>query len=72
VSRSEIGREQKGRKEILDRLGSSAESWQARLQKLCGSRLLGRFFAASLQRLRAIAQQFGLRRLPNFGGCPTA
>ena len=33
--------------EILDRLGSSAESRQARLQKLCGSRLLGRFFAVT-------------------------
>ena len=57
--------------EILDRLGSSPEQWQARLLKLGGSRLLGRFFAATRQRLRETAQQLGLRKLPNFGGCPT-
>ena len=33
--------------EILDRLGSSAEHWQARLEKLRQGRLLGRFLAAS-------------------------
>ena len=32
---------------ILDRLGFSAESWQARLEKLRGGRLLGRFFAGT-------------------------
>jgi len=32
---------------ILARLGRSAEGWQARLEKLRGGRLLGRFFAAS-------------------------
>ena len=36
---------------ILERLGSSAENWQARLQKLVGGRLLGRFFAATRSRL---------------------
>ena len=33
--------------EILDRLGSSADHWQARLEKLRQGRLLGRFFATS-------------------------
>ena len=37
--------------EIFDRLGTSAETWQARLQKLSEGRLLGRFFAASRERL---------------------
>ena len=32
---------------ILDRLGSNAESWRARLDKLRSGRLFGRFFAAS-------------------------
>ncbi len=36
---------------ILDRLQSSAESWRARLEKVRGGRLLGRFFAASRERL---------------------
>jgi hypothetical protein len=40
---------------ILERLGSSAENWQARLQKLSGGRLLGRFFAATRSRLRSFS-----------------
>ena len=57
---------------VFERLDSNAENWQARLRKLAAGRLLGRFFAASRQRLRDTPEQFGLRRLPNFGGCPTA
>ena len=56
--------------EIFSRLGSSAETWQARLEKLRKGRLLGRFFAASRQRLREVAEHLGLRRVPNLGGCP--
>ena len=56
--------------EIFHRLGSSAETWQARLEKLRKGRLLGRFFAASRQRLREVAEHLGLRRVPNLGGCP--
>jgi hypothetical protein len=58
--------------EILQRLGSSAESWQARLERLKrrGGRLLGRFFAGSRARLRAVAKQCGLYHLANLGGCP--
>ena len=32
---------------ILERIGSTAESWWARIEKLSKGRLLGRFFAAS-------------------------
>jgi hypothetical protein len=58
--------------EILDRLGTSAERWQARLERLRQGRLLGRFFAARWQRLREVAQQFGLSRTANLGGCPAS
>jgi hypothetical protein len=53
---------------ILERLGSSVESWQARLEKLSKGRVWGRFFAATRQRLREAAAHLGLRRLANFGG----
>jgi hypothetical protein len=56
--------------EILDRLGSSAEHWQARLEKLRQGRLPGRFLAATRQRLREVAARLGVKRLPNLGGCP--
>jgi hypothetical protein len=56
--------------EIFDRLGTSAETWQARLQKLSEGRLLGRFFAASRERLRDVAARLGLRRAVNLAGCP--
>jgi hypothetical protein len=55
--------------EIFHRLGSSAETWQARLQRLSKGRLLGRFFAASRQRLREVAERLGLRRAVNPGRC---
>ncbi len=57
---------------VLDRLGSSAESWEARLQKLSKGRLFGRFFAASRARLKEVGKRLGLRRVPNLGGCPAA
>jgi hypothetical protein len=55
--------------ETLDRIGPTAETWQARLEKLRSGRLLGRFFAASRQRLWVIAERLGLRRAVNLGGC---
>ncbi len=55
---------------ILDRLQSSAESWRARLEKLRGGRLLGRFFAASRERLREVAARLGVHHLANRAGCP--
>ena len=62
-----ISRELSG---IFDRLGSSAESWWARLEKLSKGRLLGRFFAASRERLREVATHLGVHHLANLGGCP--
>jgi hypothetical protein len=55
---------------ILDRLGSSAERWRARLEKLKAGRLLGRFFAASRARLQAVAAHLGVHHLANLAGCP--
>ena len=55
---------------ILKRLDTNAESWRARLAKLKTSPLLGRFFAASRQRLRELASRFGVHRLANFAACP--
>ena len=55
---------------IFDRLNSSAESWWARLEKLSRGRLLGRFFAASRDRLRQLAARLGVHHLANLGGCP--
>ena len=54
---------------IFERLGSNAENWQARLQKLAAGRLLGRFFAASRARLREVAERLGVHHLANLGGC---
>ena len=55
---------------ILERLGSSAESWWGRMEKLSKGRLLGRFFAASRERLREVAGGLGVHHLANLGGCP--
>ena len=49
---------------------ASADRWQARLQKLKSGRLLGRFFAASRDRLREVAARLEVHHLANFGGCP--
>ena len=54
---------------IFERLGTTAETWQARLEKLSEGRLLGRFLAASRQRFREVAQRLGLRRAVNLGSC---
>jgi len=56
---------------ILDRLGSTAEEWQARLETLRQGRFLGRYFATTRDRLREVAQHLGVKRMPNLGGCPT-
>jgi hypothetical protein len=53
---------------ILDRIGSSAEGWQARMEKLKNGRSFGRFFAASREKLREIAQRLKVRHLVNFAG----
>ncbi len=55
---------------IIDRLGSSAESWWSRIEKLSNERLLGCFFAARRERLREAARGLGVHHLANLGGCP--
>jgi hypothetical protein len=57
---------------ILERLGTTAETWQARLEKLSKGRLIGRFFAASRKGLREVVERLGSRRVPNLGGCPAS
>jgi hypothetical protein len=54
---------------ILDRIGSSGESWQRRLEKLKNGRWFGRFFAASGQTLREMASRLNVRRVINLAGC---
>jgi hypothetical protein len=54
---------------IFNRLNSSAENWWTRLEKLSRGRLLGRFFAASRDRLREVAARLGVHHLANLGGC---
>jgi hypothetical protein len=56
--------------DILDRLQTSAEQWQARLDSLRRRRPLGRFFAATRARLREVGTQLNLKHVPNLGGCP--
>jgi hypothetical protein len=58
--------------EIFKRVGTTADTWQARLETLRKGRLLGRYFAASRERLREAAFVLGLRRVPNLGGCPAS
>ena len=55
---------------VFARLGSDAESWQARLLKLNEGRLLGRFFATSRERLREVAKRLGVHHLANLASCP--
>jgi hypothetical protein len=50
---------------IFDRLGSRAENWQARMEKLRKGRLFGRFFAASREKLREMAARLKVRHLVN-------
>jgi hypothetical protein len=54
---------------IFERIGTTAQTWQARLEKLSKGRLFGRFFAASRTRLREVAERLGLRRAVNLGSC---
>jgi hypothetical protein len=56
--------------EIFERLGCSAQSWRAELKKLRGDRLVGRFFAASREKLREIGDRLGVRNPLNLRGCP--
>jgi hypothetical protein len=55
---------------VLNRLGSNAKSWRARLEKLRTGRLFGRFFAARRQKLREAAARLNVRSVVNLAGCP--
>ena len=55
---------------IFDRLGTTADSWWSRLEKLSQGRLLGRFFAAKREHLREVARDLGVHHLANLGSCP--
>lgn len=57
--------------DIVERLGFSTNAWQARLLKLSGGRLLGRFLSANRDRLLQIASKLGVHHLANLDGCPT-
>ncbi len=46
---------------MLERLGTAAETWRARLQKLSKGRFFGRFFAANRQRLREVPEHHQAR-----------
>jgi hypothetical protein len=51
---------------VLERLGTSAEVWGQRIQRLLGkTRLLGSYFSTDRQRLRQLAQQRGVHHLDN-------
>jgi hypothetical protein len=58
--------------EIFQRDGTTADTWQARLETLCKCRLLGRYFAVSRERLRETALVLGSRGVPNSAGCPAS
>ena len=55
--------------ELFERIGTTAETWQARLVKLSEGRLLGRFLASTRRRLKEVTQRLGLRRAVNLGRC---
>ncbi|MFI5461083.1 MAG: hypothetical protein ACHRXM_37220 [Isosphaerales bacterium] len=55
---------------IFDRLGTRAESWRVRLEKLRTGRLFGRFIAASRERLREVAGRLDVRRVAKLAGFP--
>ncbi|MCY2985434.1 MAG: transposase [Planctomycetota bacterium] len=52
---------------VFARLGCTPESWGVRMTKLVGGRLLGRFLAASRDRLRELASKLSVRHLANVG-----
>ncbi len=51
---------------VLERLGSSADFWEARMKKLFAkTRLLGSYFATRSEKLREIATHRGLHHVDN-------
>ncbi len=55
---------------IFERLGCSSQSWQIQIKKLCGDRLVRRFFAAASATLQEISERLGVRHPVNLRGCP--
>ena len=55
---------------IFERLGCSTQGWQIQINRLCGDRLVGRFFAASSAKLLEIGERLGVRHPVNLRGCP--
>jgi hypothetical protein len=55
---------------IFERLGSRADNWQLRMEKLQKGRMFGRFLAASGEKLQQVAAHLGVRRVANLAGCP--
>ena len=51
-------------------LGMGMAIYDHVVEKLSGGRPLGRFFAASRERLRQVARSLGVHPLANLGGCP--
>jgi REP element-mobilizing transposase RayT len=51
--------------DIFERIGSSADIWQARIKRLSGGRLLGRFLGGSKERLEEAARRLGVGRVAN-------
>ena len=55
---------------IFDRLETMRRAGGCDWRSSARGRLLGRFFAASRERLREVATRLGVHRLANLGGCP--
>jgi hypothetical protein len=55
---------------IFERMNCSTQSWQKRMERLGGDRLLGRFFASARAKLREIGERLGGRHRRNLTGCP--
>ncbi|MCA9195860.1 MAG: hypothetical protein KDB03_29060, partial [Planctomycetales bacterium] len=51
--------------DIMQRLGTTAATWESRIRRLCGGRLLGRFIGGNRDRLRSVAEQLGVSRVAN-------
>ena len=55
---------------ILDRLGSSPDFWQHRLENLCDrSRIFGTVFATKRSEIDRMAEAHGVKKLSNLNGC---
>jgi len=56
---------------LLTRLGSSAEVWKFRLEKLqAADRLFGTVFATKRGDINRFAEARGMKKLSNLNGCP--